>query len=100
MLNSKYIDKLVSIEGTVVRIGEIKPLMTSSAFTCKKCSGITNVAFVDGLYKYPTKCETSSECRGRTFKPLHDFAKLKDWQKITIQEITQLKDEQVIIIFI
>jgi len=74
------------VRGTVVRVSNIKPLVTQMAFSCGRCEAEFEVRFVDGKYKLPTKCTTSG-CRSRTFFPNKDTAKMVDSQNIRLQEL-------------
>ncbi|XP_005096787.1 DNA helicase MCM8 [Aplysia californica] len=80
--------KFVCVKGTVVRVGNIKPLCTTMAFQCASCSFIQAVSLPDGKYSVPTKCP-ADECRGRTFFPCRSHKKTEtiDWQTIRVQEI-------------
>ncbi|GFO02710.1 DNA helicase mcm8-like [Plakobranchus ocellatus] len=66
--------KFVTVKGTVVRVGNIKPLCTVMAFKCASCSHI--------------QCP-NNECRGRTFFPCRSDSQTQtiDWQTIRVQEI-------------
>ena len=47
--------KCVTIQGTVVRVSNIKPLVTTMAFKCLLCQEIQAIALPDGKYQLPTK---------------------------------------------
>lgn len=84
-LKSNFIDKFVCLSGTVVRVSNIKPLVTGMAFTCGKCGIIIFRHFTDGRYEPPTGCE--GKCRSRSFTPDRAHARAIDWQRIKLQEI-------------
>lgn len=86
--------KLVSIKGTVIRVGSIKLFCTRLAFSCNKCNKIQCVLQQDGCYTLPTSCTTQS-CMSRTFVPLcsSSYTQTINWQIIKIQEI--ITDDQV-----
>ena len=90
-LKSNLIGKFVAISGTVVRAGNIKPLVVQMSFKCVKCETITVCHFPDGKYKYPSKCSASG-CRAKNFLPLHSTAVTVDWQQIRVQETMDRKD--------
>lgn len=79
------IGKLVSIKGTVVRVGNIKPICISMNFQCNKCETIITNYFKDGKYKTPSKC-INKGCKSKSFIPDLLSAITTDWQKIRIQE--------------
>ncbi|XP_040602284.1 DNA helicase MCM8 isoform X2 [Mesocricetus auratus] len=80
--------KYISIRGTVVRVGNIKPLCTKMAFRCAACGEIQSIPLPDGKYNLPTKCPVSA-CRGKSFAPLRSspLTVTVDWQLIKIQEL-------------
>ncbi|XP_044865741.1 DNA helicase MCM8 isoform X2 [Mauremys mutica] len=85
--------KYVALRGTVVRVGNIKPLCTKMAFICSTCGYIQSFPLPDGKYSLPTKCPLP-ECHGRSFtadrsSPLTITV---DWQSIKVQEL--MSDDQ------
>ncbi|CAH6787822.1 Mcm8 [Phodopus roborovskii] len=80
--------KYISIRGTVVRVGNIKPLCTKMAFRCAACGEIQSFPLPDGKYSLPTKCPVPA-CRGKSFAPLRSspLTVTVDWQLIKIQEL-------------
>ncbi|XP_064623313.1 DNA helicase MCM8-like [Lineus longissimus] len=87
-LKANYYGKFLSVKGTVVRVGNIKPICTRMAFECGTCSGIQAINLPDGKYILPTKCP-APDCRGRTFYPKREssLTETVDWQSIRVQEI-------------
>lgn len=85
-IKSNAIGKLVSIKGTVVRLGPQRTMLRRSAFACSSCGAHSQVTFLDGKYKTPTRCVTGG-CRGRTFEIVHESAESVDWQKMRLQEL-------------
>jgi hypothetical protein len=73
--------KFVALRGTVIRVGNIRPLVTSMSFGCSRCGSEIKQRFVDGKFKQPEKCDTRG-CRSQTFEPIMDSAVTIDWQKI------------------
>nr|XP_048311351.1 DNA helicase MCM8 isoform X2 [Myodes glareolus] len=80
--------KYISVRGTVVRVGNIKPLCTKMAFRCAACGEIQSFPLPDGKYNLPTKCPVPA-CRGKSFAPLRSspLTVTVDWQLIKIQEL-------------
>ncbi|GAB6026064.1 DNA replication licensing factor mcm8 [Chamberlinius hualienensis] len=87
-LKAIYIGKLVTINGTVVRVSDISPMVMKMPFKCGTCGIIQTVVFPEGKFTIPTSC-TTRECRGRTFIPedKSNLIETVDWQTIKIQEI-------------
>ncbi|XP_047500985.1 DNA helicase MCM8-like [Penaeus chinensis] len=93
VLKANYYGKLVSIKGTVVRVGSIKPLCTRLAFTCLGCSTVHGVTQTEGRYTVPSLCPVQN-CRSRSFVPdrSHKLTHTVDWQSFRLQEI--ISDDQ------
>ncbi|OCT79262.1 hypothetical protein XELAEV_18026072mg [Xenopus laevis] len=54
-LRASLYGKYVALRGTVVRVGNIKPLCTKMAFSCNMCGDIQCFPLPDGKYTVPTK---------------------------------------------
>jgi len=80
-LKSNVVGKLVSIKGTVVRVGVAKSVLREMKFACTKCGASVTASFADGMFTPPTRCSIN-ECRGRTFNPIRSTAVSAEWQKI------------------
>lgn len=80
--------KLVSIRGTVIRVGNLKLLSVWMAFSCNNCGSIQCVRQPQGKYTLPTKC-SGDNCRSRAFAPKHSspFTQTINYQSIKVQEI-------------
>ncbi|KAG7027994.1 putative DNA helicase MCM8, partial [Cucurbita argyrosperma subsp. argyrosperma] len=92
-LKAAYIDKLVSVRGTVVKVSTVKPLVVQMSFDCAKCkSNITRI-FPDGKFSPPSFCELDG-CKSKTFVPIRSTAEAIDFQKIRLQELTKSDDHE------
>ncbi|XP_057778999.1 probable DNA helicase MCM8 [Salvia miltiorrhiza] len=89
-LKAAYIDRLVSVRGTVVKVSTVRPLVIQMCFSCAKCGTTMTCDFPDGKFSPPTKCEMQA-CKSRNFNPVRSTALPIDFQKIRIQEL--LKSE-------
>ncbi|KAL0269654.1 UNVERIFIED_CONTAM: hypothetical protein PYX00_007309 [Menopon gallinae] len=87
-LKANYFGKLVSIKGTVIRVGNIKLVCTSMAFQCRLCSAVQTMKQSDGVYSVPKKCKRKG-CRSLTFLPQvsSHLTKTINWQCVRLQEI-------------
>jgi len=74
----------VTLKGTVVRCGAVRPLVTAMSFSCAKCGAAFRVDFADGIFAPPTGCATAG-CRARAFAPVRSTAASVDWRKLRIQ---------------
>ena len=85
-LKANLIDNYFATKGTVVRVGNIRPMVTRMSFQCAKCGESVLRHFEGGKYNPPTSCPVDG-CRSRTFAPDRDGCTTVDWQKIRLQEI-------------
>ncbi|XP_047513532.1 DNA helicase MCM8-like isoform X2 [Pieris napi] len=86
-LKVNYFGKLVTIKGTVIRVGSVGLMCTSMAFECTSCHGVQAVMQPQGVFTAPNFCQS---CRsGHKFEPLQSspFTNTTDWQVAKIQEI-------------
>ncbi|CAK1540076.1 unnamed protein product [Leptosia nina] len=86
-LKVNYFGKLVTIKGTVIRVGSVGLICTSMAFECSSCHSIQAVMQPQGVFTAPNFCQS---CRsGHKFEPLQSspFTSTTDWQVAKIQEI-------------
>ncbi|GMP50519.1 hypothetical protein CsSME_00017107 [Camellia sinensis var. sinensis] len=89
-LKTAYIDRLVSVRGTVVKVSTVRPLVVQMSFYCSKCRADITCNFPDGKFSPPLTCGMHG-CKSRTFNPVRSTARLIDFQKIRLQEL--LKSE-------
>lgn len=69
------------VKGTVIRVGNIRPLCCQMDFECIKCHGSSRIHMTQGKFKQPKKCSTGG-CRSKTFLPIRKSAVNVDWQRI------------------
>lgn len=93
-LKAHYFHKLVTIRGTIIRLGGLKLQCAWLAFACNQCSVVQAVRQPDGFFTQPSSC-TKKGCRCRTFEPLlsHKLTQTCNWQTVKLQE--NLEDDQV-----
>ncbi|BHF61206.1 DNA replication licensing factor mcm8 [Sparganum proliferum] len=73
-LRANHLGRLVSIRGTVARLGPIKPLCIRLAFRCLVCENEQVLVLgEDGCFIQPTKCPEKG-CRSKSFVPLFESA--------------------------
>nr|XP_043613345.1 probable DNA helicase MCM8 [Erigeron canadensis] len=89
-LKAAYIERLVSVRGTVVKVSTVRPLVVHMSFECTKCGTTNSRDFPDGKFSPPPSCAVHG-CKSRTFNPIRSSAQPIDFQKIRIQEL--LKSE-------
>ncbi|GLT79312.1 hypothetical protein SLA2020_508050 [Shorea laevis] len=92
-LKAAYIDKLVSVRGTVVKVSTVRPLVVQMDFHCAKCKATMTRVFSDGKFSPPSKCDLHG-CKSKTFVPVRSTAQAIDFQKIRLQELLKSEDHE------
>ncbi|XP_057983976.1 probable DNA helicase MCM8 [Malania oleifera] len=92
-LKAAYIDRLVSVHGTVVKVSTVRPLVVRMGFVCAKCETNITRTFPDGKFSPPPVCILHG-CKSRTFNPIRSTAQPIDFQKIRIQELQQSENHE------
>ncbi|XP_011004162.1 PREDICTED: probable DNA helicase MCM8 isoform X3 [Populus euphratica] len=92
-LKAAYIDKLVSVRGSVVKVSNVRPLVVQMNFDCAKCKYSILRIFPDGKFSPPTVCSLNG-CKSRTFIPIRSSARAIDFQKIRLQELLKSEDHE------
>lgn len=87
-LKAYRIGKFLSIQGNVLRVSPITPLITQAAFSCTKCLQTMVLVFMDGVLRMPSKCGTN-RCTGKNLvldrqSPLTQYINM---QRVRLQEI-------------
>ncbi|XP_061708966.1 DNA helicase MCM8-like [Cydia pomonella] len=86
-LKVNYFGKLVTIKGTVIRVGSVGLTCTSMAFECSSCHAVQAVVQPQGVFTAPSFCQSCR--RGTKFEPLQSspFTITTDCQVAKIQEL-------------
>ncbi|KAG5086558.1 hypothetical protein JHK82_053955 [Glycine max] len=92
-LKAAYIDKLVSVRGTAVKVSTVRPLVVEMSFECSKCKQSITRIFPDGKYSPPSTCNLNG-CKSKFFNPLRSTAQTIDFQKIRVQELLKPEDHE------
>lgn len=86
-IRSKNIGELITIEGLVRQVTEVRPKLVTGAFECKSCGHINYKEQETEVLEQPAFCEGCGKKRGETrFKLIEDFSIFLDSQRIEIQE--------------
>ncbi|MEM0372600.1 MAG: minichromosome maintenance protein MCM [archaeon] len=83
-INSSYLGKLISVEGVVTKITEVKPKLVNAVFECNHCGRIYSIPQNDksGKITEPGACS----CERRSFSLIAEQSRFIDTQKFEIQE--------------
>ncbi|KAK4798089.1 hypothetical protein SAY86_030415 [Trapa natans] len=92
-LKAAYIDKIISVRGTIVKVSTVRPLVVRMCFHCAKCKTSIKCTFPDGKFSPPAICSLHG-CKSRTFIPIRSTAETIDFQKIRLQELQQSENHE------
>ncbi|CUG84640.1 minichromosomal maintenance complex subunit, putative [Bodo saltans] len=84
-LGAHSINKLLAVQGTVIRLSSPKVVCKMMQFRCNLCGSIKNVELEGGPLQYPPAC--NGKCRG-FFQPLTEGAVTEEVQLLKLQEST------------
>ena len=76
-----FVEKLITVHGTVLKVSPVKPLVQQLEFRCMKCGKEIPRMFCDGKFSPPMSCIIQG-CKSRSFIPDRSSAQLVDFQKI------------------
>ncbi|MBD6955566.1 MAG: minichromosome maintenance protein MCM [Thermoplasmata archaeon] len=86
-IRSKNIGELITIEGLVRQVTEVRPKLVTGAFECTSCGHVNYKEQETETLEFPVFCEGCGKKKGETrFKLLEDFSVFVDSQKIEVQE--------------
>lgn len=86
-IRSKNIGELITVEGLVRQVTEVRPKLISGAFECTSCGHVNYREQETETLELPAYCEGCGKKKGETkFKLLEDFSFFLDSQKIEVQE--------------
>ncbi len=82
-LRSKFIGKLVAIDGIVRKTDEIRPRIVEATFECRGCTRLHVVTQKSHFISEPALCP---DCGSRSFRLLQEESEFLDTQNIKLQE--------------
>ncbi|MCD6444428.1 ATP-binding protein [Candidatus Bathyarchaeota archaeon] len=83
-LGAKHINRLVRVEGIIVRSSPVKPLVVKAAFRCKSCEHVQYIMQTGMLMRAPSICEA---CKKRgPFEFVESESEFIDYQELRVQE--------------
>ena len=87
-LRADAIGKLVSFQGTVTRVSDVRPELREASFTCGQC-GLEHPNVVQKFqYTRPTVCQRHNCGNKSHWNLIKDRSKFSDWQMIRVQELS------------
>lgn len=88
---TKDIERLVSLQGIVIRCSDLVPDMQSGLFCCSECKHEVKVALSHWTIDEPTRCEGCG--KAHTFQIIHNECSFGDRQLLKVQETPELVPE-------
>ena len=85
-IRGAHIEKLITIEGLVQIVADVRPVLQIAAFECPGCGEIMYVKQEHDRFSEPYKCSNDGCSRKGPFKLLLDNSKLIDAHKLRVQE--------------
>jgi len=86
-ITSDFINRMISVEGVINKIGDVLPKVDDGVFICNKC-GERHVEKQDTRFlREPLKCQN---CERREFRFVPDASTFTDIQRLEIQEPLEL----------
>jgi len=82
-ITADYIDRLVSVDGVVNRIGDVLPKVSVGCFICNKCGERHDEPQTTRFLRGPISCKN---CRRNDFRFVPEESKWIDVQRLEIQE--------------
>lgn len=80
-IRSKFLGKMIEIEGVVRQASEVRPLVTNAKFECPSCGTIISVLQIEKTFREPSRCSCGR--RGGFKEVAKDMI---DAQVLTIEE--------------
>lgn len=83
-IRSHHIGRLISVEGIVLKMTEVRPKVVAAAFKCQKCGHVAFVRQEGRGFVEPSECEHCE--RKAPFRLAPEISKFVDAQKMRLQE--------------
>ncbi|MBN3036952.1 MAG: minichromosome maintenance protein MCM [Candidatus Diapherotrites archaeon] len=84
-INSDHINKLISIEGVINKITDVRPKIEAAAFQCIRCGRVYKIAQTGQLYGKLSEPDVCS-CERKEFRLNLEESEFIDMQKMQVQE--------------
>ncbi len=85
-IRASNVSKLVSLDGVVTRITEVKPEIKEAVFECQRCGNVIIMPQIDTIFKTPSICDNPACRKQGPFELIKEESLFEDWQMIRLQE--------------
>lgn len=85
-IRAKHLNKLITIEGYLVQVSDVRPQVVVAKFECPDCGTIISVLQIEKIFREPKKCTC-----GRTERFILKSKEMVDAQRIIVSETTEME---------
>ena len=85
-IRARHIGRLISTEGVVTRVTDVKPEISEAIYRCERCGETIGVLQSGNKLRTPAVCENRSCASRGPFTLVGEQSKFIDWQGMRIQE--------------
>jgi len=85
-IRARHIGRLISTEGVVTRVTDVKPEISEAIYKCERCGETIGVLQSGNKLRTPAVCENRSCASRGPFTLVGEQSKFIDWQGMRIQE--------------
>ncbi len=86
LMGADHINRLIMVEGILVRASSVQPLLTTAVFRCRRCGATVPVAQTASQVQFPATCPDPSCRRTGPFDIVESASEFINFQKVRVQE--------------
>ena len=86
LMGADHINRLIMVEGILVRASSVQPLLTTAVFRCRRCGTTVPVAQTASQVQFPAACPDPSCRRTGPFDIVESASEFINFQKVRVQE--------------
>jgi replicative DNA helicase Mcm len=85
-MGADHINRLIMVEGILVRASSVQPFLTTAVFRCRRCGTTMPVEQTTSLVQFPSICPEPSCRRTGPFDIVEGASEFINFQKVRVQE--------------
>jgi len=86
VMGADHINRLIMVEGILVRASSVQPFLTTAVFRCRRCGTTMPVEQTTSLVQFPSICPEPSCRRTGPFDIVEGASEFINFQKVRVQE--------------
>jgi len=86
IMGADHINKLILVDGILVRASSVQPLLTEAVFRCRRCGTTIPVEQKTPLVQFPSTCPEPTCRRTGPFDIVEEESTFINYQKVRVQE--------------